>query len=91
MRIKYDDGLFKRAKAVRDSLSHAGEFKEDELREMELYLREIVRHMIRRDLELNGIFLNEDEKQKEELPEIAPAYPEPSKRLTKAFGPLEVK
>jgi len=91
MRIKYDGGLFKRAKAVRDSLSHAGEFKEDELREMELYLREIVRHVIRRDLELNGIFLDGVEKQKEELEEIIPAYPDPSKRLTKAFGPLEVK
>jgi hypothetical protein len=54
MRIKYDDPLFKRAKAVRDSLSHAGEFKEDELREMELYIRELVRHMLRRDLELTG-------------------------------------
>ena len=91
MRIRYDDGLFKRIKAVRDSLSHAGEFKEDELREMELYLREVVRHVIRQDLELNGIFLNGDEKAKEPLGEIVPAYPEPSKRLRKAFGPLEVK
>jgi len=91
MRIKYDGGLFKRAKAVRDGLSHAGEFKEDELREMELYLREIVRQVIRRDLELNGIFLDGVEKRIEELEEITPAYPDPSKRLTKVFGPLEVK
>ena len=91
MRIKYDDGLFKRAKAVRDSLSHAGEFREDELREMELYIREVVRYMVRRDLELNGIFLNGDDKDREALEEIAPNFPAPEIRLAKHFGPLQVE
>jgi len=90
MRIKYDDELFKRAKAVRDSLSHAGKLNEDNLREMELYIREITRHVVRRDLELNGIFLDGDQKSTMDLEEITPAYPDPSKRLNKSFGPLEV-
>lgn len=89
MRIQYDDKLFKRAKAVRDRLSHATEYKENELREMELYVREIVRHLIRRDLELQGVFLDGERKSKSELPEIIPSFPDPRDRLTKDFGPLE--
>ena len=90
MRIKYDDKLFKRAKAVRDCLSHASEHDENELIEMELYVRELVRHLIRRDLELQGIFLDGQTKSQEELVQIVPAYPPPSARLARAFGPLSV-
>jgi hypothetical protein len=48
---------------------------------MELYIREIVRHLIRRDLELRGIFLDDNRKSKAELPGIVPTYADPSERL----------
>lgn len=90
MKIQYQDKLFKRAKAVRDHLSHATKYDENELREMELYARELVRHLIRRDLELQGIFLDGEKKLQSELLEIIPSFPDPSKRLSQPFGPLNV-
>ena len=91
MRIQYNEVLVRKAKAVRDSLSHASDVGEHELREMELYIRELVRHMIRRDLELQGIFLDGEKKPVDQLAEIVLRYPEPSIRQTASFGPLEAK
>lgn len=90
MKIQYEDKLFKRAKAVRDHLSHATKYDENELREMELYAREVVRHLIRRDLELQGIFLDGEKKLQSELVEIIPSFPDSSKRISQPFGPLNV-
>jgi len=57
LRIQYDDSVFKRAKKVRDNLSHGSAYIESDLMEMEQYIRELSRYILRRELESRGIFL----------------------------------
>lgn len=89
LKIRYDDRAFKRAKRVRDNLSHGSSYDQNDLVEMELYVREIARHMIRRDLEFKGIFLDGDPGPAAELPVIVPLYMRALQDRSQAkFGPL---
>ncbi|MBN1568559.1 MAG: hypothetical protein JXA73_11990 [Acidobacteria bacterium] len=73
-RIKYDDTLFKKAKRVRDALSHGSSYKNADLIAMEHYTREIARYLLQRDLEFKGIFLDKSFKDRHELPMIVPMF-----------------
>jgi hypothetical protein len=89
LKIQYDDRVFKGAKRVRDNLSHGSSYGQNDLVEMELYVREIARHMIRRDLEFKGIFLDRDPRPAAELPVIIPSYMRALHDRSQAkFGPL---
>jgi hypothetical protein len=68
LRIEYDDAVFKRAKGIRDNLSHGSAYTETDLMEMEQYIRELSRYILRRELESRGIFLEEPSKPISELP-----------------------
>jgi hypothetical protein len=89
LRIEYDDRTFKRAKRVRDNLSHGSSYDSNDLVDMERYVREVARHFIRRDLELKGIFLDGIPTPVAELPVIVPSYMRAlDERKHAAFGPL---
>jgi hypothetical protein len=89
LKIQYDDRTFKNAKRIRDGLSHGRPYDQKELVEIELYVREIARHMLRRDLELRGIFLDGVPTPVTELPLIVPTYRRAlGERKQAAFGPL---
>jgi hypothetical protein len=68
LRIQYDDLVFKRAKRVRDNVSHGSPYTERDLIEMEQYIRELSRYMLRRELESRGIFLEGPPRPMSELP-----------------------
>jgi hypothetical protein len=88
-KIQYDDPLFKRAKRVRDALSHGSGYQQQELVLMEHYVREIARHLLQRDLEFKGVFLNGQAKPVDELPPIVPWFvTKAGKEQTASFGPL---
>ncbi len=57
LRVQYEDADFKRAKNVRDNLSHGSAYSQQDLNESELYIRSLCRHVLRRELEWRGIFL----------------------------------
>jgi hypothetical protein len=67
---QYDDAVFKRAKKVRDNLSHGSTYSESDLMEMEVYIREMSRFILRRELETRGIFLDGEPKPISELPVV---------------------
>ena len=58
LRIAYDDAAFKRAKKVRDGISHGTGASEQSLLEAEHYVRDLSRAMLRRELERHGLFLS---------------------------------
>jgi hypothetical protein len=60
LRIFYDDAEFKRAKKVRDNLSHGSAYTPQALAESELYIRLLCRYILRRELESRRIFLEGD-------------------------------
>ena len=68
LRIQYDDAVFKRAKRVRDNLSHGSAYTESELIETEQYIRELSRYILRREFESRGIFLEGPVKPMSDLP-----------------------
>jgi hypothetical protein len=68
LRIEYDDAVFKRAKRVRDNLSHGSAYTATDLMEMDQYIRELSRYMLRRELESRGIFLEGPATPISELP-----------------------
>jgi hypothetical protein len=70
LRIQYDDAVFKRAKRVRDNLSHGSAYTESELIEMEQYIRELSRYILRRELESRGSFLEGSVKPLSDLPTL---------------------
>jgi hypothetical protein len=67
LRIEYDDSVFKRAKRVRDNLSHGNAYTTTDLMEMDQYIRQLSRYMLRRELESRGIFLDGTAKPISEL------------------------
>lgn len=88
-RIQYDDSIFKRAKKVRDALSHGSRYQKKELVLMEHYVREVARYLLRRDLEYKGIFLDGHARPAAELAQIIPAFVSTmGKEQTASFGPL---
>jgi hypothetical protein len=88
-KIQYDDELFKRAKRVRDDLSHGSGYEQKELVLMEHYVREIARYLLQRDLEFKGVFLDGPRKLQEELPTIVPWFVKRAgKEQTASFGPI---
>jgi hypothetical protein len=88
-KIQYDDLLFKRAKRVRDSLSHGSGYDQQELVLMEHYIREIARYLLQRDFEFKGIFLNGQAKTVSELPLIVPWFMRREGKVqTASFGPI---
>jgi hypothetical protein len=68
LRIDYDDSIFKRAKSIRDNLSHGSAYTETDLKEMEHYIRELSRYILRREIESRGIFLEGPVTPISELP-----------------------
>ena len=89
LKIQYNDAVFKKAKKVRDSLSHGSQVELQNLEEAELYIREIVRHMIRRDLEYAGIFLDGNIRKPEDFEELVPGFVRARQDMKEAsFGPL---
>jgi len=60
LRIHYDDADLKRAKKVRDNLSHGSAYMAQALSESELCTRLLCRYVLRRELESRGIFLEGD-------------------------------
>jgi hypothetical protein len=88
-KVQYDDDLFKRAKRVRDALSHGSGYQQEELVLMEHYVREIARYLLQRDLEFKGIFLDGQAKPPAELPTIVPWFVKKAgKEQTASFGPI---
>ena len=87
-RIKYDDELFKRAKRVRDNLSHGNTYDQAELVLMEHYMREISRYLIQRDIEFKGVFLDGNPKPATDLPVIEPMFEQRAKQKIASFGPI---
>jgi hypothetical protein len=88
-KVQYDDELFKRAKRVRDALSHGSGYQQEELVLMEHYVREIARYLLQRDLEFKGIFLDGQAKPQTELPTIVPWFVKKAgKEQTASFGPI---
>jgi hypothetical protein len=73
-KVQYDDATFKRAKRVRDALSHGSSYEQQDLKEMEHYIREVSRYVIQRDLEFKGLFFKGDTKAPDELPVIVPKF-----------------
>jgi len=74
LRIQYDDATFRRAKKVRDALSHGAQYRDDDLRAMEQFVRELARHIVRRELECRGVFLAGEPIPVADLPIIIPAF-----------------
>lgn len=68
LRIEFDGAVFKRAKRVRDNLSHGSAFAAIDLVEMDQYIRELSRYILRRELEARGIFLEAPAAPISELP-----------------------
>lgn len=88
-KVQYDDDLFKRAKKVRDALSHGSGYQHQELVLMEHYVREIARYVLQRDLEFKGIFLDGEAKPQTELSNIVPWFVKKAgKEQTASFGPV---
>jgi hypothetical protein len=74
LRIEYDDKLFRRARRIRDVLSHGSGYEEAELREVERYIRVLSRVMLRRELEARGVFLVGQAVEISELPILKPQF-----------------
>jgi hypothetical protein len=74
LRIQYDDATFRRAKKVRDNLSHGAQYRDDDLKAMEQFVRELARHILRRELEFRGVFLTGEPIPVADLPVIVPAF-----------------
>jgi hypothetical protein len=88
-KVQYDDALFKRAKRVRDALSHGSRYQQQELVLMEHYIREVARYLLQRDLEYKGIFLDGLAKPVAELTQIVPMFvTKAGKEQTATFGPI---
>lgn len=89
-KIQYDDSLFKRAKRVRDALSHGSAYEQRDLIEMEHYVREVSRYVIQRDLEFKGLFLKPSAEDPAALPVIVPKFTlrESADEQTMRIGPI---
>jgi hypothetical protein len=74
LRVHYDEAAFKRAKRMRDSLSHGSAYDPSELLDTELYVREFARIILRRILESKGVFLEGDPRPMSELPVLTTTY-----------------
>ena len=88
LRIQYDDAVFKRAKSVRDNLSHGSAYTETELAEMDQYIRELSRYILRRELESRGIFLEGTAMPMSELPILSVPFVSAAQaeKKTASFG-----
>jgi hypothetical protein len=88
LRIQYDDAVFKRAKSVRDNLSHGSAYTETDLMEMDQYIREMSRYILRRELESRDIFLEGTAKPISELPVLTMPFVNAAQmqKKTASFG-----